>query len=98
MIDKNGYFVTDRTRNEISHAVGNEEKCSALIKQWKEAESVPIEEAVLSGSSPGGVLVQILSKLLSNPMYLVGLFYLVKRLLLKLQELGTKNQSNGSEL
>jgi nucleoredoxin len=93
-LDKNGHFISDQSRNEVTYAAANETKCKELINKWKNIDAVPIEDAKLSGGGPRGILSQILMKFLSNPMYIVGLYYLFKKLLLKFQEIdGEHNES-----
>jgi len=53
---KTGHFVSDWAKDEVVVAGSSDEKCAEVIKQWKEKESVPIEEAKLSGAGKGGIL------------------------------------------
>lgn len=57
-------------------------------------DAIPIEDAQLSGSGPRGVLSQILMKVLSNPMYIVGLYYLFKKVMIKFQEIGEEHNES----
>ena len=93
-LDKNGLFLSDQIRNEVTFAAGNETKCKELINKWKNTEAVPIEDAKLSGGGPRGILSQILMKFLSNPMYMVGLYYLFKKLIFKFQEIGKEHEES----
>jgi nucleoredoxin len=95
-LDKNGLFLSDHCRNDVTYAAGNETKCKELINKWKSIDAIPIEDAKLSGSGPRGVFSQILMKLLSNPMYMVGLYYLFKKLMIKFQDIS--EEQNESEL
>jgi nucleoredoxin len=95
-LDKNGLFLSDHCRNDVTYAAGNETKCKELINKWKSIDAIPIEDAKLSGSGPRGVLSQILMKFLSNPMYMVGLYYLFKKLVIKFQDIS--EEQNESEL
>jgi hypothetical protein len=93
-LDKNGLFLSDQIRNEVTFAAGNETKCKDLINKLKNTEAVPIEDAKLSGGGPRGILSQILMKFLSNPMYMVGLYYLFKKLIFKFQEIGKEQEES----
>lgn len=61
--------------------VGNSvEKGKELVEKWKMTQAVPIEQAQLSGGGQGGgILWNIVMMFMRNPMYLVGMFYLVKK-------------------
>lgn len=71
---------------------------AALIESWKSTEAVPIDQAVFSGSSSTW-LGSILMYFARNPVYLVGVFYFVKRFFKYLEELGqSKDIDGGKEL
>ena len=93
-LDKNGLYLSDQSRNEVTFAAGSETKCNDLINKWKNTEAVPIEDAKLSGSGPSGILKQILMKFLSNPMYLVGLYYLVRKFIFKFEEISKEHEES----
>mmetsp|Transcript_30110 Transcript_30110/g.35012 ORF Transcript_30110/g.35012 Transcript_30110/m.35012 type:complete len:223 (+) Transcript_30110:152-820(+) len=97
VFDKNGLFVSDTARPDVMSAADDSEKSQALIDQWKAQKAVPIEEAQLSGKGQGGFLWTIFKNILSNPMYMIGLFYMAKQLMKKLQDIGT-DEVEGGEL
>jgi hypothetical protein len=79
-LDSKGNFITDTARNEVMAANGDEEKSKALIEKWKATEAVPIEEAQLSGTGPGGMLSKVFMYFMRNPMYIVGMIFMAKKL------------------
>jgi hypothetical protein len=93
VLDSKGNFVTDAGRNDVMQVVGTtggnmsvqDEKGKELVKRWKETQAVPMEEAQLSGGGQGGILWNMVMIILRNPMYLVGMFYLIKKLIKTLQ-------------
>lgn len=93
VLDSKGNFVTDAGRNDVMQVVGRgtmsvqEEKGKELVKRWKETQAVPIEEAQFSGGGQGGILWNMVMIILRNPMYLVGMFYLIKKLIKMLQSM-----------
>lgn len=92
---KTGKFVTDLAKDDVNSAGSSEEKCKELIQKWKEAEAVPMEEAQLSGTGPagrGGILWRTLMFFARNPTYIIGVMFLGKRLLAKIQELGEEEE------
>mmetsp|Transcript_15429 Transcript_15429/g.19578 ORF Transcript_15429/g.19578 Transcript_15429/m.19578 type:complete len:223 (-) Transcript_15429:56-724(-) len=84
-----GFFISDNARFDVAGVCGNEENSKSLIESWKSTEAVPIEEATLSGTGPDGIFVKIFKTIISNPMYMVALIFMGKKLLKKLEELGS---------
>jgi len=76
---KTGYFITDNAKLEISN-LGKEliNGGSALIASWKEMVAVDIKEGVFSNEAKGGIIANIVSSGLRNPLYLVGLYYIIR--------------------
>lgn len=88
---RTGNFVTDDARTEVmKNAGGDDESKKALVRTWLSKEAVPVEQAVIGGGggSDGGFLAKIFRQFLTNPVYMVGLFYFVKKLLRYLEQLG----------
>ena len=94
---KTGNFITDTARTEVMKA-DTEESKKALIQSWLSKEAVPIEEAVF-GTAGGddSLLMWAFKKIATNPVYLIGMWYLLKKLLKHLEELG-KDEIEGNEL
>jgi nucleoredoxin len=55
---KTGNFVSDTARDDVMVAAGSgsKEQCEELVRKWKDADAVPIEEAQFSGSGPPGLV------------------------------------------
>jgi nucleoredoxin len=74
-----GYFISDNGRYDVSVASGNETKMIELVQTWKATTPVPLDQAVSSVSQrPPGPL-GILSFILKNPIFIFGLYFLVKQ-------------------
>lgn len=73
-------------------ANGDEGKSKALIEKWKATEAVPIEEAQLSGKGPGGMLSKAFMYVMRNPMYIVGIIFMVKKLYKKMELGGEEDE------
>jgi len=87
VLDSKGHFVCDTARNDVMAASGDEEKSKELIQKWKAIEAVPIEEARLSGTGPAGMIKKLFMMLMKNPMYMVGMIFMMKKLFRKIQSL-----------
>jgi hypothetical protein len=80
ILDSKGNFITDAARNDVMRVGNSVEKGKELVEKWKMTQAVPIEQAQLSGGGQGGgILWNIVMMFMRNPMYLVGMFYLVKK-------------------
>jgi len=76
---KTGYFITDNAKHEISN-LGKEliNTGSALIASWKKIVAVDVKEGVSSNEAQGGTIANIVSLGLRNPLYLLGLYYIMR--------------------
>lgn len=88
---KTGNFVTDNARNQVDSAGDDIEKGRELIASWRAKEKIALQLAPfgVEGQSTGGFT--ILQKLLRNPMYLFGLFYIVRQIIAKLKTFGNSD-------
>eukprot|EP00985_Skeletonema_marinoi_P004136 scaffold1811_cov137-Skeletonema_marinoi.AAC.7 len=93
---KTGNFVTDNARTEIMK-VTDEESKKALVKSWLEKEAVPIDQAEFNTGMSRGPLMKALMFFVNRPVYIFGLYYLIKQGLKYLDELG-QDESEGGEL
>jgi len=91
-LDSKGNFITDTAKNEVMAASGDEEKSKALIQKWMATEAVPIEEAQLSGKGPGGLLSKVFMYFMRNPMYIVGMIFMLKKLYKKMELGGDEDE------
>lgn len=91
---KTGYFITDDGRTDVMEASTDEAK-KELVESWKAKEAVPIEQAVFGAGGPSGLMsvVQFFAK---NPLYIVGGWYLFKRLMRYLEALGSEDDDEGT--
>ena len=70
----------------------------ALLESWKATDAVPIERAVFASGGSNGWLGSIIMFFARNPVYLIGMFYFVKRFFRYLEELGKSDEGMKSEL
>lgn len=70
-------------------------KGKELVQKWKEIQAVPLEEAQFSGGQGGGIVKSMIMAILRNPMYLVGMFYLIKRLIQRVKSLQRGGDDGG---
>mmetsp|Transcript_19001 Transcript_19001/g.22849 ORF Transcript_19001/g.22849 Transcript_19001/m.22849 type:complete len:216 (+) Transcript_19001:100-747(+) len=97
ILNGDGKFVTDAARDEVVAAGNDLAKRKALIESWKKIEAVPLDEAKFSGGGPPHILMQILMPLLKNPIFLVGIWYFVKKFFKSLEQLADEDEG-GEEL
>jgi nucleoredoxin len=80
---KTGKFITDMARNQVMSAV--ESKTTAkLVEEWKQTKAVPFEEAIITGGRDQGLptnFVGFLGMMLRNPMTIVVVVFIVKKVL-----------------
>ncbi|KAL3777728.1 hypothetical protein HJC23_009200 [Cyclotella cryptica] len=88
---KTGNFITDDARNQVIQATTDEAKL-ALLESWKAAEAVPIEQAVFASGGSNSWLGSIFLFFARNPVFMIGMFYFVKRSLRYLEELGKTDE------
>lgn len=80
-------------------ATNDESKKKALIETWKSKEAVPINQAVFgTGRSSDSLLLKAFKYIASNPMYIFGILYFVKKFLRYLEELGRDEIEGQKEL
>lgn len=82
-LNKDGLFVTDQARNEITACMKESNTDAAMINllaTWKSTTPVPPAEAQLEGASGGSAsgLTGIFMSLLKNPASIFALLYFVK--------------------
>jgi hypothetical protein len=65
----------------------------ALLESWKAAEAVPIEQAVLSSGGSSSWIGSIFMFFAKNPVFMIGMFYFVKRFFRYLEELGRSDEA-----
>lgn len=94
--DSSIYRSTDNARTEIMKATDEESK-KALVKSWLEKESVPIDQAEFNTGMSRGPLMKALMFFVNRPVYIFGLYYLIKQGLKYLDELG-QDEIEGGEL
>jgi nucleoredoxin len=79
---KTGAYITDDARNTVTEiASGTKEQGLALIKKWKEMESVPLDQAAekRKGGQPAqNPALRAVMYILKNPMYIFGMIYIYK--------------------
>jgi hypothetical protein len=81
---------------EVMKATSEDSK-KALIKSWLDKQAVPIEQAQFGAGSSQSPLMKVVMFFLSRPVYLFGLYYLVKQAVKYLEELG-RDEIEGGEL
>lgn len=64
----------------------------ALLESWKAVEAVPIERAVFSSGGSDSWIGSIFMFFARNPVFMIGMFYFVKRFFRYLEELGKSDQ------
>lgn len=87
---------TDNARMEVMKATSEDAK-KALIKSWLEKEAVPIDQAEFGAGSSQNPLMKVFMFFASRPMYIFGLYYIIKQAFKYLEELG-KDELEGGEL
>jgi len=95
VLDSKGNFVTDGGRNDVMRVGDSMTKGKELVQKWKEIQAVPLEEAQFSGGQGGGIVKSVIMTILRNPMYLVGMFYLIKRLIQRVKSLQRGGDDGG---
>jgi len=87
-------FVSDTLRNDIFEIAGSKVKGEALVGTWNRTDAVPIEKAQFAGDR--SFLSKAIWFILKNPMYLFGAYYMIRKFLGYLQELGDEGDSANS--
>jgi len=82
---KTGHFVTNDAKSQVQSVGSEASKAKELISSWKEKETVPIEEAVLSQKS--SLIGSIFSFFMRNPMNIVALIYFSKTAMKKFKQM-----------
>lgn len=86
-------FVSDTARNDLLEIAGSKAKGDSLIAEWKNTKGVHIDEATFS--SERSLLNKAFWFLLKNPMYVFGIFYMCRKFLKYLQDLGEEDAIEG---
>jgi hypothetical protein len=79
-----GLFITNDARTHImSHPTSSNKSYSSVIEKWKSIEPVTIEEGIRKANqiydgTIYSIIKFIINWLLQNPLYILGLFYVVK--------------------
>eukprot|EP00593_Proboscia_inermis_P000044 CAMPEP_0171293310 /NCGR_PEP_ID=MMETSP0816-20121228/1488_1 /TAXON_ID=420281 /ORGANISM="Proboscia inermis, Strain CCAP1064/1" /LENGTH=211 /DNA_ID=CAMNT_0011763991 /DNA_START=29 /DNA_END=664 /DNA_ORIENTATION=- len=94
---KSGNFITSDGRNDVIGVRGDEAKGKELVQIWKSKEAVPLHEANLSGDQGPWYMVWLKS-VLGNPIYLIGIYYMIKSALAKLNEMGKVDSGENQDL
>jgi hypothetical protein len=94
---KSGNFVTANGRDEVMRAISDESR-KALFQSWLTKEAVPIDQAVLVDEDTRGLLLKVFMFIAKKPQYIIAMFYLVKRFLQYLENLGKEEIMNQKEL
>lgn len=95
---KTGNFVTDDARNSVAQA-DTEASKKALVQSWLAKEAVPVDQAVFSTAETNdNLLVKVIKFFATRPIYIVGCWYLLKKFLKYLEELGKDEIEDGKEL
>ena len=79
---------------EIMKATDEESK-KALIKSWLEKEAVPIDELEFGTGQSQTLLKKVFMFFVNRPVYVFGLYYLIKQGLKYLDELGRDEIEEG---
>ena len=87
-------FISDTARNEVFQIAGSKIKGEALIAEWKRAKSVPLSEANFANSR--SALSKLVWFFLKNPIYMVGTYYIIRKCLEYLQDLGEDSKIESS--
>jgi len=95
VLDHEGKFVTSDGRNDVMKAT-SDEKQRELVRSWRSKEAVPIEDAVMTQNSGGGLIGKVVMMFLRNPAWIFGLIYLSKKLFKYIEEFG--EDDDGKEL
>mmetsp|Transcript_8346 Transcript_8346/g.11910 ORF Transcript_8346/g.11910 Transcript_8346/m.11910 type:complete len:159 (-) Transcript_8346:131-607(-) len=88
VLNSKGHFVTEDARFEVSAVHNDKSKGNALIESWKKKDAVPISDAKLGKS----MISTLISYVLKNPMLLVGLYFLIKKVMKRLADLGNEHE------
>lgn len=94
---KTGHFITDGARHDIVKAGTDKEKRKQLIASWKAKKAVPLDQAVFDLGAPKPSLIgRFIGYFLKNPLMLVGLYYIIRKILRQLRDEG--EEEPGEEL
>lgn len=77
-----GQYITNAARNHVEQwnsQGGDKAAAEQVVKQWLDTPAVPLEEANLGTSGPGGIM-GIFSMIAKNPALIFGLIYIIKYL------------------
>lgn len=94
---KSGKFITGDARTGVMMAGNNKEKQNKLVESWKSKEAVPVEQASLSSGGQEVGKSSILTFLLRNPVYIIGIWYVVRKALGYFEDIGRVGEG-GNEL
>lgn len=81
---------------EVMKATSEESK-KALIKSWLDKEAVPYGQAKFGTGSSQSPLMKVVMFFVQRPVYIFGLYYIIKTAWKYLDELG-KDEIEGGEL
>ena len=90
---KTGNFISNTARDDVYNQ--GSKFGEQLIEKWKRKEHVPIDKSteLLSGSSQGGgFLWKMILLFARKPMYIVGMYFLIRKGLNYLEEIGKEEE------
>lgn len=80
-----GNFVTANGRTEVMKAT-NDESRKVLFQSWLAKKAVPLDQANFAeGGDDSTLLWKVVMYIAKRPAYIIGIYYLVKKLLLYLE-------------
>ena len=79
---------------EIMKATTDEAK-KDLIQSWLEKEAVPLDEAEFGTGSSQSLMMKVFMFFVNRPVWIVGLYYMMKKGIEYLDELGREDEIEG---
>lgn len=99
VLKADGTFVTDQSRQKIAAAHEDADRCLNVLQEWKDAESVPLEEAEFGRNDAGGLaqsgIMGFILMALKNPVYIFGAIYAIKWMLREYRTLWGNSEEEG---